>query len=247
MEWSDEALVLGTRRHGEAGLILEAMTAGHGRHLGLVHGGRSRRIQPVLQSGNRVSVVWRARLDESLGSYAVEPLDLCAPRLIGSAPALYGLAHLAALLRLLPERDPHLGLYEAAQVLVSHLSEAAIAPPLMVRFEVALLAELGFGLSLHACAATGSNDGLVYVSPKSGRAVSASAGEPFRDRLLALPPFLLDAGSALRAPGAQELRDGFALTGYFLNQHIWRPRALPPPEERARFVALCLGGAALRS
>lgn len=240
MQWTDEALVLGLRRHGETGTVLEAMTAEHGRHLGLVHGGRSRRMQPVLQPGNRVRVVWRARLDESLGSYAVEPVELAAPRLMGSALALYGLSHVAALLRLLPERDPHLGLYEAAQVLVSHLHDRAVAPPLMVRFEMALLTELGFGLALHACAATGSNDALIYVSPKTGRAVSASAGEPYRDRLLALPEFLREPTGLVRAPLVDDVRDGFALTGYFLNQHIWHPRALAPSEERARFVALGL-------
>lgn len=247
MQWSDEALVLGVRRHGETGTILEAMTAEHGRHLGLVHGGRSRRMQPVLQCGNRVRVVWRSRLDESLGSYAVEPLELAAPRLIGSALALYGLSHMAALLRLLPERDPHLGLYEAAGVLIAHLADRSVAPPLMVRFELALLAELGFGLALHACAATGGNDQLVYVSPRTGRAVSASAGEPYRDRLLPLPPFLREPTGLVRAPLSEEVRGGFALTGHFLNQHIWQPRALPPSEERARFVALGLEAESRRS
>ncbi|GBU18966.1 MULTISPECIES: DNA repair protein RecO [Methylobacterium] len=247
MQWSDEGLVIGLRQHGESGVILEAMTPEHGRHLGLVHGGRSRRMQPVLQPGNRVRLVWRARIDEGLGSFAVEPLQLVAPRLIGSALALYGLSHLGGLLRLLPERDPHPGLYEAAQVLISYLDDPAVAPALMVRFELALLAELGFGLALEACAATGANDALIYVSPRSGRAVSASAGEPYRDRLLPLPAFLREAASPGHAPRVQDVRDGFALTGYFLNQHIWGPRALPPPGERTRFVALGLDAPPARS
>ncbi|GJE56755.1 MULTISPECIES: DNA repair protein RecO [Methylobacterium] len=234
MQWTDDGLVLGLRKHGETGVILELMTAGHGRHLGLVHGGRSRRKQPMLQPGNTLHATWRARLDESLGAYTVEPTRLVASRLMGSALALYGIGHLAALLRLLPERDPHVGLYDAAQVLVEHLGDHGIAPALMVRFELALLAELGFGLDLSACAASGGNDQLVYVSPKSGRAVSASAGEPYRDRLLKLPAFLRDRSGV---PDERDVADGFGLTGYFLNQHIWEPRGLQSPEERARFIA----------
>lgn len=237
MQWTDDALVLGLRRHGESGVILEALTEAHGRHLGLVHGGRSRKLQPVLQPGNRVRLTWRARIDEGLGSFAVEPLGSQVSRLIGSGLALYGLAHMAALLRHLPERDSHLGLYDAACILVDHLDDVRVAPPLMVRFELALLTELGFGLDLSACAATGANDALAYVSPKSGRAVSASAGEPFRDRLLALPSFLHGGG----APGPEGVAQGFTLTGYFLDRHLWGPRGLAPPEERARFVALGLG------
>ncbi|HJE23835.1 MAG TPA: DNA repair protein RecO [Methylorubrum populi] len=244
MQWIDEGLVLGLRKHGETGVVLELMTPEHGRHLGLVHGGRSRRMQPMLQPGNTLRATWRARLDGALGSYTVEPLTLVASRLMGSGLALYGVGHLSALLRLLPERDPHPELYEAAQILIAHLDDAEIAPALMVRFELALLAGLGFGLDLSHCAATGANDALVYVSPKSGRAVSASAGEPYRDRLLPLPPFLRDRdqpGSGWQTPDEHAVREGFTLTGYFLDQHVWRPRAQVMPEERARFVALGTG------
>ncbi|WP_232631436.1 DNA repair protein RecO [Methylobacterium sp. Leaf118] len=244
MQWTDEGLVIGLRKHGETGVVLELMTPAHGRHLGLVHGGRSRRMQPVLQPGNRVRAAWRSRLDGALGAYTVEPLRSEVSRLMGSGLALYGIGHLCGLLRLLPERDPHPELYAAAQVLIEHLDAADLAPALMVRFELAVLADLGFGLDLSHCAATGANDALVYVSPKSGRAVSASAGEPYRDRLLALPPFLRDRtqpGSGWRMPDAQDVREGFTLTGYFLDQHVWRPRALSAPEERARFVALGTG------
>ena len=246
MHWTDDGIVLGLRRHGETSCILELLTLAHGRHLGLVHGGRSRRMQPVLQPGNLVRAVWRARLDDGLGAYAVEPLQSVAAHLMGSALALYGIGHAAALLRLLPERDPHPALYEAARVLIEHLGDPTTAPALMVRFELAVLAELGFGLDLSRCAATGANDALVYVSPRTGRAVSASAGEPYRDRLLPVPPFLRDRtapGSGWRPPDEGDVREGFTLTGYFLAHHIWDPRGQAPPEERARFVALGTAGA----
>ncbi|MCJ2084011.1 DNA repair protein RecO [Methylobacterium sp. J-090] len=246
MQWTDDGLVLGLRRQGETSVVLELMTAAHGRHLGLVHGGRSRRMQPVLQPGNRVQATWRARLDDSLGAFAVEPLESVAARLMGSGLALHGISHLASLLRLLPERDPHPELYAAARILIDHLHDPDIAPPLMVRFELAILAELGFGLDLSACAATGGNDALIYVSPRSGRAVSASAGEPYRDKLLALPDFLRERAPNDPVPMTPEGRDvtaGFTLTGYFLDQHIWGPRALPPPDARVRFVALGTGSA----
>ncbi|GJE17831.1 DNA repair protein RecO [Methylobacterium marchantiae] len=241
MQWTDDGVVLGLRKQGETGVILEVMTRGHGRHLGLVHGGRSRRMQPVLQPGNHVRLNWRARLDDSLGAFVVEPLESVAARLMGSGLALYGVTHMAALLRLLPERDPHPALYEAGRVLIAHLDDRVIAPLLMVRFELAILSDLGFGLDLNACAATGGNDALIYVSPRTGRAVSASAGEPFRDRLLALPGFLLDredGRTGFMAPDKTDVTNGFTLTGYFLDQHIWGPRAIAPLEERARFVAL---------
>ena len=213
MQWSDEALVLGARRHGEAAVILELMTRAHGRHLGLVHGGRSKRLSPVLQPGNSVEAVWRARLD-----------------------ALYGIAAMASLLRLVPERDPHPGLYAAAVALADHLDDAGTAPALFVRFELALLAELGFGLDLSECAATGERDDLAFVSPKSGRAVSAGAGAPYMRRLFALPAFLHRETGA--APSRDEIRAGFALTEFFLRTHLFEARGLPVPEERSRFVAL---------
>jgi DNA repair protein RecO (recombination protein O) len=237
MQWTDDGLVIGARRHGESGVILELMTPAHGRHLGLVHAGRSKRLAPVLQPGNTVRAVWRARLDDALGNYTVEPLEPGSSRLMGSRLALYGLAHLAGLLRLLPERDPHPALYEAARVVVEHLDEAGIAPPLMVRFELAILAELGFGLDLTECAATGTTEDLAYVSPKSARAVCRGAGTFYKDKLLPLPPFLAGGSEA----GPEAVRDGFRLTGYFLNRHIWDARGVPPPQERERFLNLALG------
>ena len=237
MNWSDDAIVLGVRRHGEAGAILELMTRAHGRHLGLVHGGRSRRLQPILQPGNGVRATWRARLDEHLGNFTVEGGELRSGALMGSPLALYGLGAMAALLRLLPERDPHPALYDTTLVLVEHLHEPDLSPVLFVRFEVAVLAELGFGLDLMICAATGQEGDLLYVSPKSGRAVSAGAGEPYKDRLLSLPAFLR-RDAVLAPPSPDEIRAGFALTEYFLKARVFEPRGLDLPEERARFVAL---------
>ena len=213
------------------------MTRGHGRHLGLVRGGRSSKVQPVLQPGNAVSLTWRARLDEHLGEYKVELLASHAARLMAAPVALYGLATVAALLRLLPERDPHPSLHEGLAVLVEHLDEPRLAPALVVRFEVAMLAELGFGLDLTRCAVTGSPDDLSHVSPKSGKAVSRAAAAPYLDRLLPLPAFLSE-GQGARQPAPADIAAGFALTGYFLRRYLYEPRGLLEPPERARLVEL---------
>jgi DNA repair protein RecO (recombination protein O) len=233
MEWRDEGIILGTRRHGETSAILEVMTRAHGRHLGLVRGGRSRKQQPVLQAGNRVDVIWRARLDEHLGTFQVEALDLNAARLFDSAAAIYGLQTLAGHLRLLPERDPHERLYETLGLVIEHLDDPAAAGELLVRFEIMMLDELGFGLDLSECAATGARTDLAYVSPKSGRAVSRGAGEPWRDRMLTLPAFLLEAG--LRADN-RAMEDAFRLTGFFFSRHVYEPRGFAEPEARAAFL-----------
>jgi DNA repair protein RecO (recombination protein O) len=234
MEWRDEGIILGTRRHGETSAILEVMTREHGRHLGLVRGGRSRRMQPVLQAGNRVELTWRARLDEHLGVFQPEALDLNAAGLMDSACAVYGLQLLAAHLRLLPERDPHLRLYETLNLLIGHLAEPSAAAELVVRFELMLLDELGFGLDLAECAATGRRDELVYVSPKSGRAVSREAGAPWGDRLLALPAFIRP-GSGLRGD-LPAIEDAFRLTGFFFSRHVYEPRGISEPEARGGFL-----------
>ncbi|MEP4111976.1 MAG: DNA repair protein RecO [Nitratireductor sp.] len=235
MEWRDEGIIIGSRRHGETSLILEVMTRAHGRHLGLVRGGRSRKQQPVLQAGNRVELAWRARLDEHLGTYQVEALELNAARLLSGACAVYGLQTLSAHLRLLPERDPHPRLFETFAVILQHLDDETLAAELIVRFELLILDELGFGLDLSRCAATGSAEQLVFVSPKSGRAVSRLAGQPYADRLLPLPAFLhgrAGLGGDLDAVGA-----AFRLTGYFFTRHVYEPRGIEPPQTRAGFLA----------
>jgi DNA repair protein RecO (recombination protein O) len=236
MEWRDEALVMGVRRHGESSVIAELMTREHGRHLGMVRSGRSRAMQPVLQPGNSVEATWRARIEDHLGQFALEALRLRTSDLMASSQALHGVGLVSALLRLLPEREPHAGLYEMASLIVDRLHQSGIAPALMVRFEMALLVELGFGLDLAECAATGSKDDLVYVSPRSGRAVSRLAGEPWRDKLLPLPDFLnLDDPEAAVAREAVQM--GFRLTGFFLERDIFSPRGVPMPDARAAYVA----------
>jgi len=235
MEWRDEGIILGTRKHGETSAILEVMTRAHGRHLGLVRGGRSRRMQPILQPGNRVDLVWRARLDEHLGLWQVEPVELNAARLFDSACAVYGLQTIAAHLRLLPERDPHAGLYETLALLTAHLDDPAAAGELIVRFELLVLDELGFGLDLAQCAATGRRDDLVFVSPKSGRAVSGEAGRPWADRMLPLPAFLR-RGAGIR-PDLAAMEDAFRLSAFFFGRHVYEPRGLEPPEARAGLIS----------
>lgn len=234
MQWTDEGIVLGAKRLGEANAVLELVTLEHGRHLGLVRGGSSSRLKPILQPGNSVSATWRARLDEHLGSFAVEGLSLRAASFFSSPHAIYGVSHLAALVRLLPERDPHPALYESLDGILSHLDDAAFAAPMVVRFELQLLSDLGFGLDLERCAATGVSGDLVYVSPKSGRAVSRLAGEPWADKMLRLPAFLREPEAR---PSGHDVTDGFALTGYFLTRHALEPRGIKLGDERAHFIA----------
>ncbi|HEY5379141.1 MAG TPA: DNA repair protein RecO [Pseudolabrys sp.] len=234
MQWTDEGIVLGVKRHGEASAILELMTREHGRHLGLVRGGFGSRLKPILQTGNALSATWRARLDEHLGHFVVEPVNLRASNFFAASHAIYGVSHLAALMRLLPERDPHAGLYAELDFILDRLDNAAIAAPMVARFELQLLSELGFGLDLEQCASTGASTDLIYVSPKSGRAVSRTAGEPWADKMLRLPGFLRDRGVE---PSGRDLADGFALTGFFLSRHAMEPRGRALGDERAHFIA----------
>ncbi|HET7887457.1 MAG TPA: DNA repair protein RecO [Bradyrhizobium sp.] len=235
MEWTDEGIVLGVRRHGESSAIVELLTRSHGRHLGLVRGGAGKRMRPLLQPGNSVTAVWRARLDEHLGYYLIEGTRLRAATLFASSHAVYGVTHLAALARLLPERDPHEDIYEMLEHTIEDFEDAGGAAAHLIRFELAMLAELGFGLDLENCAATGATTDLVYVSPKSGGAVSRSAGAPFHDRLLKLPAFLRQNEGASEWT-EQDLRDGFALTGLFLMRHVLEPRGQSHSDARDGFI-----------
>ncbi|MBN8935997.1 MAG: DNA repair protein RecO [Rhizobiales bacterium] len=237
MEWTDEGIVLGIRRHGEANAILEVMTRDHGRHLGLVRGGTGTRLRPLLQPGNTVQVMWRARLDEHLGHYAVEPLRLHRASQVAAAHVVYGVTHLAALCRLLAERDPHPEVHDRLAAALEHLDDPMVAAVAIVRFELWILAELGFGLDLESCAATGAVEDLGYVSPRSGRAVSRVAAEPWRDRLFPLPAFL----SSMEMPSLEDIADGFALTGFFLLRRVLEPRGLAFADAREGFVAAVLG------
>jgi len=232
MEWREQAIVLGAKRHGETSAIVNVLTFEHGRHAGLVRSGRSRRMRPVLQQGNIVEVTWRARLEEHLGSFIVEPVALNAALIMDEPLKLAGVTTLTALCALLPEREPHPALYEGARLVLDNIDNDEVWPALLVRWEAGLLDSLGFGLDLSKCAATGQADNLVYVSPKSSRAVSAVAGEPYKDRLLTLPGFLLGSGIASTA----DLVAGFALTGYFLHRHLAVPRAIELPDSRERMI-----------
>ena len=236
MEWTDEGIVLGVRRHGESSAIVELLTRSHGRHLGLVRGGAGSRMGPLLQPGNSVRAVWRARLDEHLGYYAVEGIRLRAATVLASSHAVYGVTHLASLARLLPERDPHEGIYELLDRTLDDFDDVGEAAAHLIKFELAMLAELGFGLDLETCAATGETIDLIYVSPKSGGAVSRQAGEPFRDRLLRLPPFLRQGEGGVNGWSDQDLQDGFQLTGLFLLRHVLEPRGQGHSDARDGFI-----------
>jgi DNA repair protein RecO (recombination protein O) len=237
MEWIDEGIVLGVKRHGESSIILELMTRAHGRHLGLVRGGSGPRLRGILQPGNSVRATWRARLDEHLGLYLVEAANLRAAFFLDKAHALHGVTHLAALCRLLAEREPHTGIYDELQTILDRLDDPQAVAPLIARFELDFLAELGFGLDLAACAATGAKNELVFVSPRSGRAVSRTAGEPYRDKLMRLPGFLRQGHEIETAPPSPgDLADAFVLTGFFLDRHAFAPRGLSLPEARAHLV-----------
>jgi len=236
MHWIDEGVILSVRPHGETAAVAEIFTRTHGRHLGLVHGGRSGRLRPVLQTGNHVEAVWKARLAEHLGQVRVELRRGYAAMVMEDALALAGLSSMCALARLLPERDPHPSLFEVTLFVLGFLDEGTVWPALMVRWELALLDELGFGLDLSSCAATGTKEDLIYVSPKSGRAVSASAGEPYKDKLLRLPTFLVKSRQGAIMP--QDVIAGLTITGHFLEARVLIPRGEEMPEARLRFKEL---------
>lgn len=238
MEWRDEGIVLGIKRHGETSVIAEVMTRDRGRHLGLVRNGRSRTMLPVLQPGNLVELTWRARLDEHLGNFSAEPVSFRAATLMEHAASLHGVQALAALLRLLPERDPHPHLFDMLNIVLDHLSEASDAGELYVRFELAVLNDLGFGLDLVECAATGTRENLEFVSPKSGRAVSREAGMPYRDKLFRLPDFLKEGSK--QAANRENLGEAFRMTHYFLDRHVYEPRGLDVGTARDGFIRAVL-------
>ena len=243
MEWRDEGIILAVRGHGETSAIAEVFTAEHGRALGLIRGGRSRQMRPVLQPGNAVHLTWRARLEEHLGHITLEPTALRAGFIIENALRLSGLASLTALAQVLPEREPHRRLYDAMCFVLEAIDHDEVWPALLVRWEMGLLDELGFGLDLSKCASTGEEGDLIYVSPKSGKAVSARAGAPYAARLLKLPPFLKGSGAATR----EEVQSGFALTGYFLERDVFAARNMSMPQAREMLLqALAKSTAAVK-
>jgi len=236
MDWTDSAIVMNVRPHGENNAVLEVFTREHGRYLGLVRGGRSRKIRPALQTGNLLSVEWRARLSEHLGFFVVELEKPYASAVFDDRLALSALGSLAILAALMADRDPHPALFDIGKLFLDHLDDISIWPQLLVRWELRLLVELGVGLDMAQCAATGTKENLIYVSPKSARAVSAEAGEPYKDRLLRLPSFLRGDGIHKADPG--DIMDGFALTGHFLETNVFHQRNQPLPTARQDFLRL---------
>ncbi len=234
MEWRDQGIVLSVRRFGETSVVLDVLSSEHGRHGGLVRGGRSRRLRAALQPGNTLDICWRARLDEHLGNFTVELIKPRAALIMDDPAALAGLSSLCALLGLLAEREPHADLYNASVIVLDALGEGGHWPVLMARWELGLLAALGFGLDLSSCAANGSTGKLIYVSPKSARAVSESEGLPYHDKLLKLPAFLKNDMTLF--PQMADLENAFGLTGYFLERHVFVPRGIKAPDQRARMI-----------
>jgi len=239
MEWKDDAIALMARPYGETGVILETLTRHHGRHLGLVHGGASRRLKSSLLGGNTLDITWRARLPENLGTFSAELRRERAGALLEDREALVGLNAFSEVAHaVIPERESHETVFVAAEILLDAMTESDFLHwgALYVRWEAGLLDELGFGLDLRSCAATGTTENLHYVSPKSGHAVSADAGQPWHSRLLALPTFLLEPAKA--APTREEIADGLRLTGYFLQDRVLAPHHRPIPSARLRLDAL---------
>ncbi|MDP2008547.1 MAG: DNA repair protein RecO [Phenylobacterium sp.] len=234
MEFEDDAFVLSARAHGETGAIVDLLTSEHGRYAAHVAGGASRRLKPFLQPGAQVRVRFRARVAEQLGAATLEPIGEGPGALFDDPLALHGLSAAAAVAAgALPEREPHHGAYLALEALIRALAVPDIWPAVFVRFEAGLLQDLGFGLDLSKCAATGVLDNLIYVSPRTGRAVSAEAGEPYKDKLLHLPPFLLSAQGGI-APG--DIRAGLDLTAHFLQAFVFNPLNRPLPQARLWLV-----------
>lgn len=236
MRWTDEGIVLAVRRHGENALLVQILTREHGRCAGLVHGGQRPRTRPIYQIGNRVVLVWNARLAEHLGTIRSELRRGYATQFLNDPVRLAGLAAAAALaMTILPEREPYQRIHDGLVMFLDALSEDRSWATTYVLWELALLADLGFGLDLTRCAATGVRENLVYVSPRSGQAISAVAGWQYRERLLPLPPFLQAGGDAASAT-PQEVVDGLALTSFFLERHVLHPLHRGMPLSRMRFV-----------
>ena len=241
MEWRGQGVLLTVRKHGETSVIINALSKDHGHYAGLIKGGMSRRMQPVLQPGAQLDLVWRARLHEHLGFFRVELVKSRAPGVFHDRLALAGYSSTCALAAwLLPEREPNVEIYEATVGLLDRAGHATDWLAGYVRWELHLLKCLGYGLQLHKCAATGTSRDLVYVSPKSGRAVSRKAAGQWANRLLPLPPVLLGQEAA----GQLEISEALQTTGYFLKRALIAQRNVNTmPEARNRFAAILRQGA----
>ncbi|MCK5425042.1 MAG: DNA repair protein RecO [Emcibacter sp.] len=233
MEFHDQGIIISLRKYGEFDAVIDVLTAEHGRHAGLVKGGMGRRQRGTLQPGNEVTLNWRGRLESQLGTYRAELRNARSASFLDYPSKLGVLNSVCAILSVsLAEREQHRALYDGLQVLLDTLERVDQEPEhwgaLLVRWEIGLLAELGFGLDLSCCAATGVTDDLIYVSPKSGRAVSRDAGQPYHDKLLALPSFLLGGGEV----SSNDVRDGLYLSEFFLERHVLYPHNKKIPQAR---------------
>ena len=235
MNWNSEGYVLSVRKHGETSAIIDVLTPDYGRHLGLVRGGISRKIRPILQPGNKINVEWSARLSEHLGSFTVEPLVSKAAQIMEDRLSLSALNSLCAMAReCLPEREAHHDVYQAFGVVLNNIGIHEIWPALYIKWESGLLSAMGYGLDLKSCAATGSKDNLTHVSPRSGRAVSAEAAKPYADKLFLLPEFLISNSSF----SPNDLQAGLELTGFFLETRLQWGVNRTLPDERRRMIQL---------
>ncbi len=236
MEWRDHGILLSVRRHGESAAIIDVFTENHGRHAGVVRGGAGRRMAPILQPGAQLDLAWRARLEDHIGSYHAEPLRSRAAAALSGRVALAGLNAVTARLAFcLPEREPHPELYSRSEQLLDLLENEALWPLAYLRWEMALLEEMGFGLDLSACAVTGKQTDLAFVSPKTGRAVSREGAGDWASRLLPLPPVMRGQGAAEDSEIVEALRT----TGYFLQAHLAPAMGDKPlPEARGRLADL---------
>lgn len=231
MEWDDKGIVIKALSHGEGKAIVTIFTENHGRHLGYVRG--TKKISALLQPGNIVYCRWKARLQDQLGSWSLEPCSALHPCILQTPHLLMAMLSMCAWIDLtLAEREQHTPLFQVACSLLNKLAfEGLLAD--YVQYEIELLKELGFGLDLEKCAATGVTTDLIYVSPRTGRAVSAEAGKPYADRLLHLPRFLVESCENI---SQKEIMSGFHLTGYFLERSVLSQFGKKMPFVRQRLI-----------
>ena len=235
MEWTDQGIVVELRPHGESSEIVQVVTRDHGRHAGIVRGGKSRQLRGVLQPGNKVSATWRARLADHLGTFSIELLASHVASIMTDAMATDALSAACAMATsVLPEREPHGPVFEGLDILIGSLDDSQVWPALYVRWELGLLQELGFGLDLSICAVTGQTEGLTHVSPRTGRAVCAEAAKPYESKLLRLPSFLVR--SQMESVSNKDIESGLTITGHFLERWVLVPHGAKLPPARDRFL-----------
>jgi DNA repair protein RecO (recombination protein O) len=233
ISWEDHGIVLAVRRLGEHDTILSLLTENQGRHAGVVKGGSGKRTRALLQPGNVLKAAWRGRLDSHIGTYTVEPVHNFAASALSAPAALSGLSALCAMIETtLPEREPHGSIYRHTLRLLEHLGVAGWEAE-YVLWEIALLRDMGYGLDFRNCAATGTTEDLAYVSPRTGRAVSRSAGAPYVDKLFTLPAFLRSEQTDYEPA---DIVEGLALTGHFFEAHVFGPHQQKMPASRTRFA-----------